>query len=210
MHGPVLIPTPVLISMLLSALRTSFNSSSAILISIAALIIATPKLATNPVTTGNGMAKNDDRRFLPMRYMAAPVRAERSSSMPWRSRTSRAKWLYSTRSMTPQPLDFVTASTPRNEHVRKIWDLNGRAFARVVIDGVEQSISSTRGLNFFEISRETCAIVATGDLKCWGERAGRWEGVRGQWSEGLAETATAEGLGANRALFARRRCVFAI
>jgi hypothetical protein len=31
-----------------------------------------------------------------------------------------------------KPLDFVKASRPNNKHVRKIWDLNGRAFARVV------------------------------------------------------------------------------
>ncbi|MGE0708064.1 MAG: hypothetical protein AB7N76_17355 [Planctomycetota bacterium] len=31
-----------------------------------------------------------------------------------------------------KPLDFVTATEPSNEDVRTIWDLNGRAFARVV------------------------------------------------------------------------------
>ncbi|HBP23758.1 MAG TPA: hypothetical protein DEA08_39015 [Planctomycetes bacterium] len=31
-----------------------------------------------------------------------------------------------------QPLDFMTATTPANEHVKEIWDLTGKAFARVV------------------------------------------------------------------------------
>lgn len=31
-----------------------------------------------------------------------------------------------------KPLDFVTADTPSNEHVKTVWDLTGKAFARVV------------------------------------------------------------------------------